>query len=331
MEPTVYHPNLDEYRAARASGGLRDLSDREVLRITGEDRVSFLHGMVTNDVNRLPEGGVCYAAMLTPKGAMVADARIWRRAGDLLVETEPGAGPRVRDFLEKHLISEDAEIQDAGSELAVVGVIGPRSGDWLRAALGMDTPEAGRFQPLEPEGTWVAVTSSLLAGVTGFDLLVPRASLSRWLERLMASGRALGASPLSRETWEVLRVEAGVPRFGQDMEESTIPLEANLQRAISYDKGCYIGQEVIARATFRGHMNRKLTGLLVGEHAAAPGTELRKGDKKVGWLTSVAHSPAKAQLIALGYVHRDCLEPGTKLDLGGPGGEAVVHPLPFIA
>jgi folate-binding protein YgfZ len=137
--------------------------------------------------------------------------------------------------------------------------------------------------------------------------------------------------PLGFEALEQLRVEAGVPRYGQDMVDTTIPLEANLASAISYNKGCYIGQEVIARATFRGHMNRKLAGLLLGDADAAPGTELKVGDRKVGWITSVVRSPLKGQRVALGYVHRDFLEPGTQLTLGAGPASATVSALPFAA
>ena len=146
---------------------------------------------------------------------------------------------------------------------------------------------------------------------------------------LVSAGGAFGLKPLGWRAHEMLRVEAGVPRYGQDMVDTTIPLEANLANAISYNKGCYIGQEVIARATFRGHMNRKLSGLLLGSTEAAPGTELKKDGKKVGWVTSVVRSPLKGQTVALGYVHRDHLEPGTVLAVGDGPAEATVAALPF--
>ena len=130
-------------------------------------------------------------------------------------------------------------------------------------------------------------------------------------------------------TLEVLRVEAGVPLFGADLTETTIPLEANLDRAIALNKGCYVGQEVIARATYRGHMNRKLAGLLLGAGAPVPGTELQLAGKKVGWVTSVVSSALRGQNVALGYVHKDSLAPGTALDLAG-GGTATVAALPFV-
>ncbi|MFZ5440597.1 MAG: YgfZ/GcvT domain-containing protein [Myxococcota bacterium] len=278
-----------EYRAAHEGCAVFDASAREQLRVTGSEAGSFLQGMVTNDVEGLAVGGSCYAAMLTPKGAMVGDLRVLRREGDYLLDTGPGRGAAVKDFLNKYLISEDAELHDA-PEYAVLGLVGPRAKE-----LAAKVPAEGAL-------------GSFLGGV---DLLVRR-------ERLGEAKAALAGVPeLSAATLEVLRVEAGVPVFGVDMTETTIPLEANLDNAIHYKKGCYIGQEVIARATFRGQMNKKLVKLLVGEASPAPKAELKVGDRKVGWVTSVVKSVQHGQQLALAYVHRDFLSPGTKLELGG--------------
>ncbi|WP_342376279.1 aminomethyl transferase family protein [Myxococcus stipitatus] len=331
-EAVASHGNdADAYRAAREAVALHDASYREVLRITGEDRVSFLHGMVTQEVNNLPAGSATYAAMLTAKGAMVADARILKREADLLLDMEPGMGPKVREFLEKYLISEDAELHEATGDHGILRLLGPRTGAVLAAALG------GDFPPLAHQALRAATLAGqdvLLVGNTvlephGVDVWVPRAGLEAVWRALGQAGAGQGLQPLGFETLELLRVEAGVPRYGQDMVATTIPLEANLTAALSYNKGCYIGQEVIARATFRGHMNRKLTGLLLGESAAAPGTELRLGEKKVGWLTSVVRSHTQGQYVALGYVHKDSLEPGTELLLAQGPATVKVAALPF--
>ncbi|MEW5738235.1 MAG: glycine cleavage T C-terminal barrel domain-containing protein [Myxococcota bacterium] len=292
-----------EYQAARQAAAVLDSSARDVLRVTGEDRASFLHGMVTNDVEGLSVGGSCYAAMLTAKGAMVADLRVLRREADFVLDTGPGRGAVVKDFLNKYLISEDAEVHDA-PELAVLAVVGPKAEEVV-----------ARFPREAVLGRFV----SLLAGV---DVLTPREKVGELLA-LVAD-----VPKLSPATVDVLRVELGVPVFGVDMTETTIPLEANLDRALHFQKGCYIGQEVIARATYRGQMNKKLMGLLLGDASPAAGTELRVGERKVGWLTTVVRSEAKGQTAALGYVHRDFLAPGTELDVAS-GGKAVVARLPL--
>jgi folate-binding protein YgfZ len=322
-----------EYRAAREAVALHDASYREILRITGEDRASFLHGMVTQEVKNLPAGSAAYAAMVTVKGAMVADARILKREADLLLDLEPGTGAKVREFLEKYLISEDAELHDATGEQALLRLLGPRTAEVLSAALGAPhaplAHHAARVATLAGQEVWLV--GSTAVEPHGVDVWVPRAGLEAVWRAVATAGAGHGLKPLGFETLELLRVEAGVPRYGQDMVDTTIPLEANLTGAISYNKGCYIGQEVIARATFRGHMNRKLTGLLLGDADAAPGTELRRGEKKVGWLTSVVRSPAQGQRVALGYVHKDSLEPGTELTLAEGPSTVKVAPLPFTS
>jgi folate-binding protein YgfZ len=331
-EVVADYGNVDaEYRAARETVALHDASYREALRITGEDRASFLHGMVTQEVKGLAPGAATYAALLSVKGAMVADARLLRREEDLVLELEPGLGAKVREFLEKFLISEDAELHEATGELAVLRLLGPGTAGLLGSALGHPFAPLAQdaTRPLGLGGVELLAVGSGRVEAHGVDLLVPRGGLEAVWAALAAAGPAHGLTPLGWRALEMLRVEAGVPRYGQDMVDTTIPLEAHLTHAISYNKGCYIGQEVIARATFRGHMNRKLAGLVLGEVEAAPGTELRHGDKKVGWLTSVVRSPRKGQYVALGYVHRDHLEPGTVLTLGAGPAEATVAPLPF--
>lgn len=288
---------VSEYQAAQGTCGFFEALGREQLRVVGPDAVSFVQGMVTNDVEGLAVGGSCYATMLTPKGAMVGDARIFKGKEEVIFDTGPGRGSAVKAFLEKYLISEEAEVQVA-DDLAVAGLVGPEAGT--------------RWAKLPSE----AIVGDLWAFYGGKEGLVRREHLP--------SVRAIfeGVSPLSAATLEVLRVERKAPLFGVDMTEVTIPLEANLEHAIHYQKGCYVGQEVIARATYRGQMNKKLMLLSVGEAAPEYRAELKVGERKAGWITSVVKSPKYGQNIALGYVHRDFVAPGTEFLLGA--GVAVV-------
>jgi folate-binding protein YgfZ len=330
------------YQAARSACVVYDHSARSLLRLTGPDRATFLHGMVTNDINGLAEGAACDAALLTAKGAMVADARVLKLPEALLVDVEPGLGGKVLETLNRFLISEEAELEDVTEAWGQLGVYGPAALPALAAALG--APLGG---PLPRELPRNAVRSLPFGGLTvhvlgnpvyagaGAEVWAPREVLEPLYRALLERG---GARPVGMDVLEVLRVEAGWPRYGQDMVETTIPLEAHMERAISYNKGCYIGQEVIARATFRGHMNRKLAGLLLpeGGEPPAPGTELRAtlpdgAEKKAGWLTSVVRSPSLGRPVALGYVHRDLLAPGTELRLAGvEGATATVQALPLV-
>lgn len=305
----------DQYALLRQSAGLVDLSAREQLRVTGEDRVSFIHGMVTQDITGLPEGAWAYAALCTAKGAMVADARVIKLATEVLLDTEPGYGARLNEHLQKFLISENAEIVDVSSERAVLAVIGPSSAEAVKK-LGLPVPEG--TQVVEAEGT--LVLGHGLYGVPAYELFVSRGRAAEVKQKL-------ALPEIGAEAFELLRVEAGVGRMGVDMEETTIPLEANLERGISYNKGCYIGQEVIARATFRGAVNKKLMGLKFDAALPARGAELRKNGKVIGRVTSVVESPTHGK-IGLGYVHRTLLDAGTELEVADQA-KATVVALPF--
>ena len=340
-----------EYATARSDAVVVDRADRAFVRMHGRDPVRMIHGLVTNDVTGAPPGHGVYAALLTAKGKMVADVRVLRRAqGDVLLELDAGAMANVLDHLRRFVPPLFARFEDVSGELGVLGVFGPAARRVVGGALGVTVPEgmaedafvtaalsgAGAGAPAgsgesreggaEPEAL---VVRTLYAGVDGYDVVVPK-------DRLEAVWRALveaGARPAGHGTLEVLRIEAGRPRWGADLDETTIPLEAGLrERAISETKGCYTGQEVIVRILHRGHVNWHLRGLLLGEAPApARGTTLvRAGETKpVGRVTSACASPLHGQTIALGYVRRE-VEPPAELRLGGPDGPPVqVVALPF--
>jgi folate-binding protein YgfZ len=267
---------------------------------------------------------VADAALLTAKGAMVSDARVVRRAEDILLGVEPGLGPVVREALQRFLISEDAEVSEVSDAFGQLALVGPGAEMLAQEALGCPAGGADRLRAFERDGAsgWALPQGLRLPGL---DLLVSAASLPAVFERLLAAG----AVPTGFDALEVLRVERGTPRYGADLDEKTIPLEAHLQRALSYEKGCYIGQEVIARATFRGHVNRQLVGLSFGV-LPAPRTELFVGDRRVGLVTTAVKSPIHGP-IGLGYAHRDVAQPGTGLTLAAGGGPVTVRALPFSA
>ena len=303
----------------RQSAGLLDAPGREALRLTGPERTSYLHGMVTNDVEGLPVGRWTYATACTAKGAMVADCRVLARAEELWLDTEPGHGERLLGHLSRYLVSEDAELSSASGERAVLMLVGPKAPGVVSAA-GLPVPE-GNAVAEGPGGEWLL--QHALYGVPVVELFVPLPDRDALKQRLLSAG----AQELPLCALEALRVEAGLGRMGTDMDEATIPLEANLERGIHYQKGCYLGQEVIARATFRGQVNKKLSGLRFSGALPAHGAELRRGDKLVGRVTSAVQSP-RCGAIGLGYVHRLFLEAGTELELPD-GSRATVGPLPF--
>jgi folate-binding protein YgfZ len=300
------HAPIEAYAAATTGAAYRLDAQREQLRISGPDRVSFLQGMVTNDIESLGVGESCAAALLTAKGALVGLCRVLKLNDALVLDVQENEGKTVRAFLEKYLISEEALIEPDETGL-VLSLVGPLSTE--------------RLALLQPE----ALVGPLVPAFAGMrELLIRRTHLES-VKNLCAE-----LPVLSDDVWNVLRVEAGAPLFGVDVSTTTIPLEAGLDHAIAYKKGCYIGQEVIARATYRGQMNKQLKGLLLDAASASLALpfDLFDHDKKVGVVTSRVQSPKRQQLIGLGFVHRDHVSAGTQLRCSGESFAEVV-PLPF--
>jgi folate-binding protein YgfZ len=301
------------------------------LRLTGADRRSYLQGLLTNDIVALTPGSGCYTAYLTALGRMIADMRVFETGDALLVDLDGGATPAVRDKWSQFIFSEDVQIQDLSSSTAQVGVYGPAAAAALETALTGGRVAAGQLPPAprldsmplyantrrDFRGVFVFVLRSDDAGVMGFDVVVPLEHKTDFVGLLLRAG-AVDVGP---EAAEACRVEAGRPLFHADMDEETIPLEAGIEdRAISLTKGCYVGQEIIIRVLHRGHgrVARRLVGLAFDPAASVPsrGERIRTGDKDVGMITSAVRSPALDRPLALGYVHRDFVEPGTVLSVG---------------
>jgi len=307
--------NETEWQALQNAAGWRDVSDRSRLCLLGEDRMAFLHGQITNDIKRLAEHTGCYAALVNAKGKMESDLFAYRLADELLLDFEPGLTGAVTTRLENFIIAEDVEVADAAPHFGQLTVQGPTAGAVL-AALGLPTPG----EPLAVEETALEIfaINQPRLGTSGFDLFVPAAEVSAIKAQL-----AVHAPECGEAAFEQARVLATVPRFGVDFDESNLAPEAGIaDRAISYAKGCYIGQEIIARIRTYGKVNRILRGLTLDEPVPV-GTELMLGDKEVGKLTSVASEPPAG----LAIVHRDAAEIGTELKAGEV--KATVATVPF--
>ncbi|HVG43475.1 MAG TPA: glycine cleavage T C-terminal barrel domain-containing protein [Longimicrobium sp.] len=328
-----------EYRAVRESAGLAERGDRARIRLWGKDPVKMIQGLITNDLLKSPAGQGVYAAMLTPKGRTLADLRVFRRelpdGVEVLLELPREALAGTRDHLKRMVPPMFAKHADVSETLAHLGVHGPRAREIVAAVLGAEPPlEEDAHAEASFGGAPVVVAATRQGGLEdGFDLLVGAEGAAALWTALAGAG----ARPVGRGALETLRIEAGRPRFGAELTEEVIPTEAFeetglLQRAISFTKGCYTGQEVIIRIAHRGHVNRHLRGLLLGDAPApAAGTRLFHPEtgKDVGWMTSVAWSPLLGQTVALGYVRRE-VEPGGVLRAASAEGpEAAVVKLPF--
>lgn len=329
----------DGYRALHGAAGLVQPDDRAVIRVGGRDRAVWLQGLLTNDIAALGPGTGCYAAWLTPQGRMITDLRVLETGEAVWLDVPDALARTLAAKLDALVFAEEVSVELLGDRLAVIGVHGPTAAPVLSAALD-GAVSAAELQDWPPyrhaevaaAGGPVRIVHVEPFGVPGYDLYAAPSVVPALAARL----RSAGAVSASRETVDVVRIEAGRPRFLADMDEQTIPLEAGIEgEAISYTKGCFVGQEVIVRVRDRGHgrVARQLVGLaLEGLAAPAPGAAVRAGGRDIGRVTSAAVSPLLGRAIALGYVHRDFVEPGTRVEIadGAAVWAAAVHALPFV-
>jgi folate-binding protein YgfZ len=329
------------YDAARTSAVVVDRSGEGRLRLTGADRVTWLQGLVTNDVAALQPGEGCYAAFLTPQGRMIADLRILATREALLLDVPTVARAAVAERFEQFIITEDVVVEDVTARVARLAVHGPQAAAVLAKAL--DEPMA-TFAYLTEHGhvdvefqdAPVVVAGACDLGFPGFDVYCAADRMTDVVARLFAAG----AHDITAEAWDTLRIEAGLPLFGVDMDADTIPLEAGIEeRAISQTKGCYVGQEVVIRILHRGggRVVRRLVAWRADAQSApdvvpVAGTPLIVEGKEIGRVTSAAWSPSLLLIIGLGYAHRDHTEPGTHLTVAADAPiAATVARAPLVA
>src|SRR5215470_1752737 len=323
-----------EYQALRHGVGLCDVSHRGLVRVTGQDRQRFLHAMVSNDTQSLQPGQGCYATFLNAKGHLIADFVVYAETDAYLLELEPQVAPSFIEAIEYFVISEDVTFHDESGHWGLLALQGPCAAALLALALGQEMPALPMYASTTCQlaGHTVCCMRHSHTGELGYQLLAPPAALPDVWNALWAHREACEARAVGLEMLDTARIEAGIPVYGRDMTEETIPVEANLEAALSYTKGCYIGQEVIARIEARGHVNRKLTGLLLsGDLLPEVGAKIVSPQREVGWITSAVYSPARQQNIALGYVRREALTPGTPLQVHTRDStlNATVAELPF--
>ena len=310
-----------EYATLTERVGLLDRSERGKLALSGADAKEFLHGQVTQDILGLTPGHGCYAAFLTPKGKMLGDLRVLDvgpPTEELLLDTERVALQALFNMIRRYSLGYSAELHKRTLECGLLSLIGPLAEE-LVARAGVTL---GAAEHDHTELSLGGVSVRAIRTDTGIDLLFAGEQLQAVRELLLEAG----ATDVSEEAAEVLRIERGRPRYGIDLDDSVIPQEAHLnQRAVSFTKGCYVGQETVARLFYKGKPNRELRGLTSAEPLAV-GTELRVEDRVVGTVTSSALSPRHGA-IALALVRREA--PVGAIVRAGDRHEAVVCELPF--
>ena len=319
------------YEVVRQGVGGLFLSFERCLKMTGKDRLAYLHGLVTNDVKGLKVGEGCYAACLIPEGRMVSDLRIYVLEDALLLFFKQSARERLMTHLDHYLFAEDVQMSLLQDE--TLSLLGPRSRSFLSEISGqtvMDRPEC--HQEITVAEIRLRGFRHSHTGQEGYDLLVPSDVADTVKQFVSEKGKTFGFEWITEETFHRFRIEAGIPFFGIDMTESTIPIEAGLEKsAVSYTKGCYTGQEVIAKIKYIGHVNRYLIGLKGREDVFQPGSKVLFQGQEVGSVTSATFSFLLNCPIALGTVKREFKKPGSVVEVvaGTNRVPAELHDLPF--
>lgn len=332
--PLDFGDPLAEYRAVRSQVAILELCHRGILRFTGPDRLSYLQGMVSNDVKQLTPGEGIHAAVLDVQGKILADVRIFCLEDSFLLDLWEPLKEKILTHLNRYLIADDVEISDLTGQYGIVSLQGAKAG-LLSRKLFPDCEIPTRelaHRPIRIGAAEGWMTRSTHTGEEGYDLFVAAGEILAAVALIQKAGQEFSLRWIGAQAQEVLRVEAGIPRYGIDMNQENLLLETGLDRAVSFHKGCYLGQEVVERVRSRGHVNKKLVGLILeGDKAAERGSMIRLEEKEIGMVTSSVLSPARQCPLALGYLHRDYIRPGTALAVlsGGKTIPAVVSALPF--
>lgn len=291
-----------------------DLSARGRISVSGSEAVTFLNGLITNDLKTLGENRWMPAAFPNVQGRLLAAVRVMRRANDILLDTEAVTREKVLKIIERFTFAGDFKVTDVTEATRQISFQGRGAHELVERLFGV--------KDLARDGVWqnenVTIIRATHTGEDGFDV--------------MGEGvlETLGATPVSERVEEILRIEAGIARYGRDMDENNVVTETNLDDAVSYTKGCYLGQEIIVRIKHRGHVAKKLTGLVFEtDQVIEAGAVIQStGDKEVGRVTSAVFSPKLQTTIGLGYVRYEHLAPGTQVVVNGVS--ATTHELPFI-
>ena len=331
-QPTMAGPKADhgdvrgEFHALVSGSGVYDLSLRAKISLTGRDRVRWLNGMVTNNIRDLEPGRGVYAFLLHPQGHILGDLYAYNRGESLLVDTDRSQVEKILAVFDKYIIMDDVEVANVGDRLTAVGIAGPKSRETLQAA-GFEVPD---LKPLQfVETTWRDVGVTLIRGdnpqVELFELFPAPGNNDRVFEALSK----VGARPVGTAALDLLRIAAGIPRYGVDIRERDLPQETEQERALNFSKGCYVGQEIVERIRSRGQVRRKFTGFAIEGKLPAVGSKIQVEGKDVGEITSASSLLVAGgeRLLALGYIRREAATPGKLVEAGGSA--ASVANLPF--
>jgi len=319
-----------DYAAVRDGGaGLIDLSSRGRLRVSGSEATMFLNGLITNDMKTLAENRWMPAAFPTVQGRLIGAVRVVRERNAFLIDTDAESHEAVLKTVSRFTLAGDFHVKDLTAETVLLSVQGKRAGEVFERVFETPVSDLPRDGVLERawQNTPVTIIRATHTAEDGFDIVIDSDHGAQLRQAIIDAG----AQAVSPDVFEVLRIEAGIARFGRDMDETNVVTETNLDDAVSYTKGCYVGQEIIVRIKHRGHVAKKLTGLRFQTNSPIePGTIVKSAEgKEIGKVTSTAFSPKLEATIGLGYVRHEFLTPGTTVVID-PEIEATIAELPFV-
>lgn len=320
---------MSEYETVREGGaGLIDLSARGRIRVGGSEAIMFLNGLITNDMKTLAENRWMPAVFPNVQGRLIAAVRVARGSESFLIDTDAASHEAVLKTISRFTLAGDFRVTDLTSETGLLTIQGQGAAEVVEKVFGVsisDLPRDGVAE-IEWQNSPLTILRATHTAEDGFDVVIDSAHLVQLRQALIDAG----AQPVGEETLETLRIEAGIARHGRDMDETTVVVETNLDDAVSYTKGCYIGQEIIVRIKHRGHVAKKLTGLRFETDGKIEGTAIKStDDKEIGRLTSTTFSPKLGQTIGLGYVRYEYLSPGTNVKVDNEI-TATITDLPFV-
>jgi len=310
--PVSFSDPADEYWTIKKTAGIADISSSGRLILTGKDRVTFLNGLLTNDVTQVKEDGGQHTALLSPKARVLADLYLYGLADEILIDTGSSPAGKVQEELERFVITEDVKIRNATSELVHLTIQGPESARAIKETLRVAVED---LKPLHHKSLGPSIIISRdRTGQGGYDIILPNQEAEAVWQGFLLNTGDFGIKPIGSKAMEILRLEAGYPKYGADIDQDMIVLEAGFKDGISFTKGCYMGQEVVARATHIGRVNKQLVKLEI-ESPDPPSTrsKLKSEGVDVGFVTSAAFSPGLGKVVSLGYANRDHAKEGTKL------------------
>ena len=323
-----------EHHAVRRSVGVVDLSHRGRLRLTGSDRTAYLHRIISNDVEGLAVGQGNYATILTNRGKIIADMKVYIFDESIGIETNAETTSMLYQELDKYLIADDVTIEELTECTGAIGIHGQRSPELLQEVFGLEVDAHLEYHSVvhEVDGRCIVCIRANETGEIGYNLCTESESLEWLWDTILTKGRRFDAQPVGLTALNTLRIEAGIPQHGAELEDSIFPGEAELEHAISFEKGCYIGQEIVARMKYRGHPNRLLRGFeIVSDTPPQSGVPIFDGDKEIGWITSAVVSPTFGKTIGMGYVRIAFTDENSQveIEMADSRVNATVRLLPF--